>query len=274
MKLRKLLSTFLSVAMISTLVSAFSVVHAADAPVLTATAAYDEEFEMIAVTVTSSGLDSLAANSGNALKPTIKGIAALSFEVTCDNPDVVFYAGMSAYDTITPSAAVAAAAANISKSTQLITDNPAELVTFYYEGSKDAVANFTVIPGSIRVKDYNKGTLANQEDYTSDMIGAVNAGYNVEEEEELTLTATVDEEIKEVVAPSGKTTYGISGVVSGGALFNTLVVTVNDNTNDLEGTVDFEIGTAIDANDITFGLNIWGAPAGIDFSATAAASLN
>lgn len=93
-------------------------------------------------------------------------------------------------------------------------------------------------------------------------------------EVEKTLTATVDEEIVEVVAPSGKTTYGISGVVSGGALFNTLVVTVNDNTNGREGTVDFEIGTAIDANDITFGLNIWGAPAGIDFSATAAASLN
>lgn len=96
----------------------------------------------------------------------------------------------------------------------------------------------------------------------------------VKDEPTTFLEAKVDEEIAEVVAPSGKTTYGISGVVSGGALFNTLVLTVNELTNGYTADVDFEIGTAIEANDITFGLNIWGAPADIDFSATAAASLN
>jgi len=273
MKLRKLLSTFLSVAMISTLVSAFSVAHAADAPTFTATAAYDEEFEMIAVTVTSSGLDSLAANSGNALKPTITGISTLSLSVECDNADLAFYAGLSNYDVVTPSAVQPTIAVNISKATQLITDNPAELVTFYFEGSKDAVANFSVVEPNIRVKAYNAGKLASTTDYIGEQVTCVPAAFNAEVEvpEVPSVDVVTGVTSKDAINnPNGEKTWGVKAVATpaNGGTFTKVIANLNNGSADAAVTV-YE-GTAIEAA-TTFGLNIMQVPADVIITAIVAA---
>lgn len=177
MKVRKFLSSLLSVAMLSTFIGAFTVAQAASTPTMTATATYDEEYKMIAVTVSYSGMDDLAPNSGNALKPTITGISQMSFVVTCDNPALTYYAGVEAISAVTVSSTTSSAAISLSKASELVTANSSDLATFYFEGSKDAVAKFEVTEPKIRVKAYTTGKLQSTTDYQGEQITCVGATY-------------------------------------------------------------------------------------------------
>jgi hypothetical protein len=90
--------------------------------------------------------------------------------------------------------------------------------------------------------------------------------------EDVVKTADVkDVAVVSEVAPSGKATFGISGVVAGGAAFSKIKFAIADTANDLTADYVWELGTSIDANDVAFGLNIWGAPTNAEITATAVA---
>lgn len=257
MKIRKLISTLLSVALVSTLVSAFTVAHAENKPTLTATAAWDTDFEMIAVTVSYSGMDDLAPNSGNALLKTLTGISAASCEVVCDNPDMSYVAGLPAGELAPPSTVAPVIGFAIQDNTKYLFDNSGDLATLYFAGDKDAVANFTIIDPKIEVKAYEKNKLISTTQYAGEQIACVGATYGAAAQPKF---ETVVKEKAAVSNPTEAKTVGVMATSPEGLVFTKL--TANLFNGSVEAPVVVYEGVSIDAP-TTFGLNIMQVPAGV-----------
>lgn len=155
-----------------------SSVHAISTPTFTATATYNEEYEAIAVTVSYSGMDDLVPISGSPLRPTITGISKIAFSVTCDNPEIEFGGGESILpDVITSALEPRASFVNTANMKELLTNSSSELAVFYFAGSKDAVANFTITNPMIVVKEYETAVLKNTTEYRGDQITCIGCAY-------------------------------------------------------------------------------------------------
>ena len=175
MKIRKLLSSFLSVAMITSMFTSMMVAHAAETPTLTATTGYEEG--CITVTVSYSGFENFVEYSGGR-KINVRGISAMSFEVLTDNESLVYDGAETLVSGVSAGATAAKVAFNASTTEGYITKTSGDLVKFYFIAAETAKANFTISDPKIRVGEYVRGVESAPQDYAgAEAVKLNNASY-------------------------------------------------------------------------------------------------
>lgn len=263
MKIRKMLSAFLGMAIVTTMLSAFTVAQAASEIQLSATAAYNEAKKAVELTISYSGFDDAVAYTiDDDGVENVNGIKVLGFEITND-------AGL----TVGSSQTKGSGCAGIGKVSKagvyafLATSfedyygqDSGVLCKVYYKTDPSTPITFTVTPLA-------QGACLTGKVVDSDFKG---------DEEPKLLGATCDfnkstppaEEVKAAFDKDAATkyeyetvyNYGVGGTVTVPEGKNVTGVTFDiSNGIDEPYHYDFDFGKNISAN-VSFGLNIGNVP--------------
>ena len=271
MRIRKMLSAFMSMAIVATMLSAFTVVaqaHAADNLAFAASAAYNAEIGGIEVTVSYSGFDSAVAFHKNGLKYSVKGIKAMSFNIAND-AGLNYLGGLADKDSgcagigtasdLKPTYAFLA-----TKADEYFGYSSGVLCKMYFSGDEKTQATFTVNEIKVAVGEYIDKTPGVSEDI---VLADTSVDFNKSVE------PPVVEEVKaefDTTAASKFTygdvyNYGVGGTVTVPAEKSATGVTFDISNGTKTVNYDFDFGTSI-AADASFGLNIYRVPVGVELS--------
>ncbi len=262
MKIRKMLSAFLGMAIVTTMLSAFTVAQAASEIQLSATAAYNEEEEAVELTISYSGFDDAVAYTMKKGKVNVNGIKVLGFEITNDAGLPVGWSytskdsGCAGIGTVSEAGIYAYLATSFDG---YYGQDSGVLCKVYYETDPSTPITFTVTPLAEGACQTGK---------------VVNSEFKGNEEPKL-LGATYDfnkstppaEEVKAAFDKDAATkyeyetvyNYGVGGTVTVPAGKSTTGVTFDISNGTDTFNYDFDFGTSIAAN-TSFGLNIGNVP--------------
>ena len=267
MKIRKMLSAFMSMAIVATMLSAFTVAHAADTIKFNISADFNEEKGQVEVKVGYTGFNSAILYDEENV--TVNGLRSIQFSIKNDAnlaPASQFTTkkyGCLGFGKAANKVGNVQYAYNASDETGFKGYSEGILCVAYYDVSSVDSVKFTVDEIIVRSGAYEDGTFLGKTDYTIDPAS-------------VNYTKKVDPPVEEVkaefdTAAASKFTYGdvynygVGGAVTVPAGKSATGVTFDISNGTKTVNYDFDFGTSI-AADTSFGLNICRVPVGVELS--------